>query len=161
MARYRTQNLDFWSRNESDETHKRQDHCDKDRLDRADCHDTKSGQQRYGQLSPVHLIEGLEGPKVQQRDCRLDEHGSECGHGHVFEGPVKNSKTAVTVKRVTRPVTLVRPPAASLIAVRGSAPLTAKDFEMAAAMFATPRLRTRDQVSSISYRFLAAKVCAL
>ena len=52
--------------------------------------------------------------------------------------PVRNSSTIAIAAAATSPVTCVRPPELSAIAVRESAPLTAKPCETAAATLAAP-----------------------
>jgi hypothetical protein len=51
---------------------------------------------------------------------------------------VKNSSTTAIAAAATSPAARVRPPAASFIAVRESAPLTAKPCDSAEAMLAAP-----------------------
>src|SRR6266446_3903708 len=59
--------------------------------------------------------------------------------GRYFIASVRATKTRVNTAAATRPATWVRPPTASLIAVRESAPLTGKPPNSPEAMFAAPK----------------------
>ena len=73
---------------------------------------------------------------------------------------MKKSSTSAIVAAATRPVTCVLPPMTSLIAVRESAPVTAKPCDRPAAMLQAPSAMN-SRSTSISYLLRAAKLRAV
>src|SRR6516162_6932281 len=73
---------------------------------------------------------------------------------------VSATSTKVNAAAATSPATCVRPPTASLIAVRESAPLTGKPPNNPEAMFAAPK-PISSRLALTRYRFLAPKLRAV
>src|SRR5207342_3526628 len=89
-----------------------------------------------------------------------DEHGAERRHRDVLQRCSEEQQHERHCTAATSPTACVLPPAASLMAVRESAPLMANPCDTADATFATPNA-AKSWSGSMSYPFFVAKLRAV